>query len=139
MILVDAKEPWEMTRSAFCREFVFHVTSSAILSSLRAEGMSRGSFMIGHVPDFEGDLLVMARRSDVESKLASHEEFGKGEALRPFTRDNYVMGPISWESLLTLGVTKKPHYELVAMALNQGRKVPHEVLRDYPDLAAMMS
>ncbi len=139
MVLVDTKDPWEMTRSAFYREFVFHVTSSSVLPALRAEGMTRGSFMIGHVPDCQGDILVMARRSDVEAMAAGREDFGKGEALRPLTRGGYVMGAIPWERLLVTGTTKKPHYEFVRAALREGRRVPAEALRDYPDLAMMLA
>ena len=130
-----AKQPWEMTRSAFYREFVFHVTSSSLLPDMKARGMTKGSFMIGHVPDCEGDLLVMARRSGVEGMGASLEGFGKGEAIRPLTdKGEYVAGPIPWGGLIVMGMTRRPHHEIVAGALARLDAVPGEVLGDYPDL-----
>ena len=128
------QEPWQLTRSAFCREFVFHITRSAVLPALKQEGMIRGSFMMGYVPDLPGDTLVIARRSDVEALDAEEEDCGKGEALRPKTRIDYIKGVISWDKLIAMPMTKTPHQEILKAALAMGKPVPKEVLKDYPDL-----
>lgn len=133
-----AKEPWEMSRADFDKEFWLHgrgfthprygqkTTIGGITKSAEEARAFAKVRTDSNGPPSAGEISLI-RSSDIPTDIS--EQIGNKRSYSPIRS-------IDWKVSESIpGNTKDPHRYIVEQAIATDKPVPPEVLADYPDLA----
>lgn len=155
----EAREPWQMTRSEFNEGHFLHGTHADAATKIRASGViNKGFYILASEPNAVSIASNYARAGDLRRGIGE-KDFTKTKQGSIFiipVKDDYghlsmiedlrsdgrqVMGgnnypydtPIPYIAEVPPNVD--PHEFLVKQAIGEGKQVPQDVLKDYPNIA----
>ena len=127
------KNPWEMTKEEFNKEYVFHGSPYEFSEIKEGSYFSDFNYAKGYakkpgLPPGSGKIYAV-RRSDIEPIGASKNDiFGQSEIETGASiRSGKSHNVIEVSSF-------NPHKKIVIDAISSGKQVPLNVLKEYPDL-----
>lgn len=147
-VSVTIKEPWEMTRQEFENEAYFQGVSKNRHPNIPSSGywsMKPGVASLYAGKEGKGGKIIVKYASEFKPEVYQHPETGDLISPQEYRKMKDVLGIAEVNTGVMEGPVRAtipenvtdPHRHLVEQALSEGKTVSAEVLKDYPEMAAV--